>query len=371
MSEKISLYYQSGNSDKVYHVQLEESDGLYVVNFQYGRRGSTLNTGTKTGVAVSYDSAKIIYDKVVSEKLAKGYSEGSGGSDYTPAQLPAKGPTDQWPSLDTQGDFIKDILPQLLNPIEDDELEKYLKDDSYGAQEKKDGKHQMLTRTSKEMKAFNKKGKEIGFPTCWTLKLKGTILDGEAIGDIFYAFDLLKINGNDYRKEGYLSRHKRLLKASFGPHIKIVPLAVGYEAKIALYEKLKRDGKEGIVFKKLDAPHTSGRPNSGGDMLKFKFYKTLSARVSGSRAGKRSVKLELYNGSSWVDMGNVTIPPNKDVPSIGDIVEIKYLYAHKGGSLYQPIYLEPRDDVDAEECLMSQVKYKALEPDESVRKISW
>ena len=53
MSEKISLYYQSGNSDKVYHVQLEESDGLYVVNFQYGRRGSTLNTGTKTGVGSS------------------------------------------------------------------------------------------------------------------------------------------------------------------------------------------------------------------------------------------------------------------------------------------------------------------------------
>jgi predicted DNA-binding WGR domain protein len=44
----ISLYFREGSSDKVYHAQIApESNDLYSVNFQYGRRGSTLQTGTK------------------------------------------------------------------------------------------------------------------------------------------------------------------------------------------------------------------------------------------------------------------------------------------------------------------------------------
>ena len=53
------------------------------------------------------------------------------------------------------------------------------------------------------------------------------------------------------------------------------------------------------------------------------------------------------------------IPPNKDVPVAGkDIVEIQYLYAYKKGSLYQPIYIDPRNDID-EECTIKQLKYKS------------
>lgn len=39
-------------------------------------------------------------------------------------------------------------------------------------------------------------------------------------------------------------------------------------------------------------------------------------------------------------------------------VEIRYLYAYKGGSLYQPAFLGERDDIPAEECVLSQLKYK-------------
>ena len=58
-SQSISLYYREGNSDKVYHVQLVEVEGGCVVNFQYGRRGSTLQTGTKTATPVTrYEAEK-------------------------------------------------------------------------------------------------------------------------------------------------------------------------------------------------------------------------------------------------------------------------------------------------------------------------
>jgi bifunctional non-homologous end joining protein LigD len=56
--EKISLYYREGRSDKVYHVQLEQTDGGFIVNFQFGRRHSTLQSGTKTPAPLPYEKAK-------------------------------------------------------------------------------------------------------------------------------------------------------------------------------------------------------------------------------------------------------------------------------------------------------------------------
>jgi hypothetical protein len=63
-------------------------------------------------------------------------------------------------------------------------------------------------------------------------------------------------------------------------------------------------------------------------------------------------------------IGKVTIPPNWDVPAVGTVIEVKYLYVvGQGGSLYQPIYLGPRDDVDPSECTFAaqQLKYKAAD----------
>ena len=76
MEKEISLYFSNGTSDKEYHVQLQSDEALYVVNFQYGRRGRKLNTGTKTQTAVSLEKANKIYDKLVKSKLSKGYTEG-------------------------------------------------------------------------------------------------------------------------------------------------------------------------------------------------------------------------------------------------------------------------------------------------------
>ena len=42
------------------------------------------------------------------------------------------------------------------------------------------------------------------------------------------------------------------------------------------------------------------------------------------------------------------------------VVEVRYLYAFAGsGHLYQPVYLGARDDLDATDCLASQLKFKA------------
>jgi bifunctional non-homologous end joining protein LigD len=106
-----------------------------------------------------------------------------------------------------------------------------------------------------------------------------------------------------------------------------------------------------------DAPYTPGRPSSGGSQLKFKFVATLSAVVVKANR-QRSVGVSLCDGGDWQPVGNVTVPANQDVPSVGDVVEVRYLYASPGGALFQPVYLGVRSDVEPHECVSSQLKFK-------------
>lgn len=66
--KQASLTFTQGASDKEYHCQIVERDGGYVVEFQYGRRGSTLTSGSKTPEPVSLDKATGIFEKLVKEK---------------------------------------------------------------------------------------------------------------------------------------------------------------------------------------------------------------------------------------------------------------------------------------------------------------
>jgi bifunctional non-homologous end joining protein LigD len=137
--------------------------------------------------------------------------------------------------------------------------------------------------------------------------------------------------------------------------------AFNLSQKSRLLNTLKQRNKEGIVFKQLNAPYTPGRPNSGGAQLKHKFCATLSAVVAKVN-DKRSVEVRLLDEEGWQPAGNVTIPANQEVPSVGQVVEIRYLYAFKeSGCLFQPVYLGKRSDVAQMECVTKQLKFKAAD----------
>jgi predicted DNA-binding WGR domain protein len=67
------LHFKEGNSDKVYEVDLCEINGLFIVNFRYGRHGTDLKEGSKTTVPVALEEAEKIFQKLVDEKTRKGY----------------------------------------------------------------------------------------------------------------------------------------------------------------------------------------------------------------------------------------------------------------------------------------------------------
>jgi bifunctional non-homologous end joining protein LigD len=347
--EITTLYFKQGSSDKIYQAGIQFCEGGYLVNFAYGRRGSTLNTGTKTQEPVSYDAAKAICDKLVKEKMAKGYTLGAEGVPYQHTDKKSTG-----------------ILPQLLNPIEEGQVEKLIADPSYWMQQKHDGRHLMLRKQDDLITGINKLGLAVGVADSLHKDAMNCsldmLLDGEGIDDSLWAFDVLLVGDDEIGGCRYGERYLRLMNllASFQHrHIHLVETYFTEQQKRDAFNRLKAASAEGVVFKHMDAPYIAGRPASGGTQLKYKFCETASFIV-GKVNAKRSVLLQLFDGKTLVGAGNVTIPPNHEIPQPGQFVECRYLYAHKqSGSIYQPVYLGLRDDIEASECTTAQLKYKA------------
>lgn len=346
--ESITLYFKQGSSDKVYQASIEPKDGGYTVNYAYGRRGTILAVGTKTSTAVDYDAARAIYDKLVSEKQAKGYTVGEDGTPYQHSDKTSVG-----------------INCQLLNPIGDDGIEALLVDLSWWMQPKYDGRRLLIQKTSDTIIGINRLGLSVALPSSLTTEIArlpmDVTLDGECVGDEFFAFDLLHIDV-DIRQAPYGERYLRLMNvlASFQHrHIQLALTAFTAKQKQQMFEDLKKANAEGVVFKQINAPYSAGRPASGGAQLKYKFVTTASFIV-GKINAKRSVGLLLFDGDKIKPAGNVTIPPNHEIPAPGWIVECRYLYAYKeSGAIFQPVYLGVREDVPGEECTVAQLKYKA------------
>jgi bifunctional non-homologous end joining protein LigD len=350
--EKISLYYRQGSSDKVYQAAIEPSGTGFMVNVAYGRRGSTLQTGTKTSSPVDHAEAKKIYDKLVKEKTAKGYTPGEDG---TPYQQTAK------------AERSTGILPQLLNPIEESEVDRLIKDDAWWAQEKFDGKRILIRKEDQKVEGINRKSLIIDLPVpivrgIQSLDARRCLLDEEAVGDTFIAFDLLQEATLELAGRPYTVRHGHLVDlvdSVPSDSIRYAETATTRTQKLAMLNRLRQERREGIVFKRHTASYIPGRPASGGDQLKLKFTATVSCIVAGANGAKRSVKLDLMDGPQRIGVGNVTIPANQSIPAKGQIVEVRYLYAYPAGSLYQPVYLGKRDDVELAACAVSQLKLKS------------
>ncbi len=347
--QSVQLFFKQGSSDKIYQATIEPKAGKFVVNFCYGRRGSTLSTGTKTQTPVDLEQATRIFSKIVGEKKAKGYTEVEAGTPYQHSEKQPSG-----------------VQCQLLNPIEEEEASRLVTDDYWCMQEKHDGRRMLIQRKGAALHGINRKGLLAGLPepVFQTARVINSdfIIDGEAVGDVFHAFDLLEVNGFCIRNLPYHERLNQLsdLLDPIDPEfIRIVETAFDSQGKLLLLGDLKQENCEGAVFKRLDAPYTAGRPNSGGTQLKHKFYATLSACVLRHNE-QRSVEIGLLNlQNRWQGIGNVTVPPNHPVPRIGAVVEVRYLYAFKESScLFQPTYLGPRTDVNEWDCGTEQLKFK-------------
>jgi bifunctional non-homologous end joining protein LigD len=354
--DRADLFYKEGTSDKVYHTTIEKSGSGYVVNYAYGRRGSALKTGSKTTSPLPESKAREVFQKLVMEKTAKGYQYISK----------AAGVFSQIPTVSGQ---VKKPVHQcvLLNAVDEQFAQGLINTNLWVMQPKLDGVRFLLSK-SNCIEAFNRKGIPCSCPNEIGDSIQSTdmyyedgvgtfLIDGELVGDIYHVFDILEKDGEDLRGKPLDQRIlflNELMEDLECDNIVIVPTYFTQAQKKNAFEELKKNNAEGVVFKAYSAAYTPGRPASGGNYLKHKFVETGSFIVSCIN-NVRSVELKLSNGTI---VGNVTIPVNFDVPKVGSVVEVRYLYAYKGGSLYQPVYLGERSDIEESECTEDQLKYK-------------
>jgi bifunctional non-homologous end joining protein LigD len=340
--DSANLEYREGSSDKVYTAEIVPVAAGFVVNFAYGRRGNTMTTGTKTAQPVDYAKAKKIFDALIDSKLGKGYVNKST-------------PTTVYATYGGDKRAQSGYKPQLLCMIEESDLEKYFLDPAFFMMEKMDGERRMAKKLGADIFGVNKKGEIVPLPTkiiSEMQKLPDCVLDGEQVGDILFVFDCLESEGVDVRGKSAEERYTLAqgLCSPTNAGIQVVKAYATEAGKRKEFAAIKARKGEGVVFKLRNSPYKAGRPNSGGAHLKFKFVATATCAVKQQNATKRSVALELpdKNEGDWVFVGNVTIPPNYQVPAVGTLVEVRYLYAFpNGGSLFQAVYLGPRPDQSA------------------------
>ncbi len=371
MAEKrIELFFQEQPSDKVYNVEITKTSKGYTVHVEWGRRGASLSTGTKA-VDVSLKDAEKAFDKVVKQKLRKGYEEKT--SKNKPAAVaPAQGQG----SASKAGVFARARVgdaAQLLNPLDADLLDDFFADRRFLAQQKLDGKRLIVHVQDKGVLAVNRRGQKTSAPKAIADAARrvapvGSVLDGELVQGplVYWLFDLLQLGDDDLRKKSYRVRHQRLctLDVAMQKHLDIVQSARDEKAKRALYQKLHKQNAEGIVFKRTNAPYVSGRPASGGPQLKHKFVKTADVFLT-ENAGN-AYRMATMNGKKAKTVGKVfagtTSSSRKKIDALlsaGEtpVAEVKYLYATKDKKLYQPVFVRLRDDKAPEDCSIDQLVF--------------
>lgn len=357
----VSLYYKNDaagtiGSDKVYIVEMTDAGGgLFHVTGYNGRRNENLTPRPQTeGAPVSRARADEIFNKLVEKKKndrKSPYKEGEpyniGGS-FVPPDAAER----------------DDVQCQLLTPIDDPErAADVVVDDNYAVQEKYDGKRILLFGERSGIVGYNRSNKAVALPGDLVsagqklVKRWGDFqLDGEQVGVEYYAFDLLSLAGDNLREYSFFDRWLAF-KALGNSHFDVIFHATTEfhkQRKVSLVEQLFKRGAEGAVLKHIHSRYLPGRQR---DQFKFKFTTTASCIVTGKNE-KNSVSIGVFDNGNLIPVGNVTIRNSRTVVKEGDVVEVRYLYAHRGGSLVQPFMIRVRDDVGPNACLISQLKYK-------------
>jgi bifunctional non-homologous end joining protein LigD len=367
-TERAELYFRQGSSDKVYHLQLETAEDRWSVQAQWGRRGSALQSDVKVSGA-SYEEAKRVYDRILREKTGKGYqiSQASANGD---AAISVGLPATREHSGHT---------PELLTPIEEPEALRLADDVSWWFQQKFDGRRLAVQKSEGKYSGINKLGQIIPIDSRlaeWLdrVQAQAFLADGEITDSRFYIWDLLSVNGTDLRIQPYEIRYVRLTQHFRGVSdvLRVCETAMTTKAKGDFVKKMHSANAEGFVCKNRYAAYAGGR---AGQHFKCKFVVTASFIVGPkpekkANDGHRSIAVYLLDDTRQRFMGTVGVPDRYRLPKEGEIVEVQYLYCHPGpdGKLIQAKYFgKVRDDINLDECSLSQLKVKANdgEPTES------
>lgn len=356
-----------GNSDKVYNVSLFKNDatGEYRLLGENGRRGSSLTPQLKDIKGDPFDD----FDRLVNSKL-----KGKSGSRYTIVSEQTANATTSTPQPQPVNQSFG-VEVQLSNAITEAQAEELINSNFWVMQQKFDGERRpvksLITANSQDFVGGNRKSELVALPDAIITDLfrgsvmTGMIVDSEIVGDKLYIFDVMQYQGMDIRSNqlgkrlDYLEEIRKQISAYGGyQNITIAETWFTPAEKRRKFNEIKKSGLEGVIFKQIISSYKPGRPSSGGDSLKCKFYEATTAKVIETNNG-RSVAIGMLDENDViVPVGNVTISADFDMPNVGDLVHVRYLYIMgPGGHLIQPVYKGLRTDKTTADKL-SKLKIK-------------
>lgn len=258
---------------------------------------------------------------------------------------------------------MKPMLAEVLDP---GDLDRVLTDDNWWAQQKLDGDRVLFSVEDGVATALNRQGEIRRNLVPRVLfgqfaRLPGTwVFDGELMDDgTYWLFDLPKANVHIAPTDPYRFRLVVLERffAGWQPDecVRLLPTARSTEAKARLIEETMARNGEGVIFKDSAAPYRAGKRST--TMRKVKFTKTVDCVVTDvGREGRANCHVALFEGGQLVEVGSVATA-GKPVPHVGDVLEVRYLYASGDRRLYQPVYLKVRTDKAPSECTIDQLVY--------------
>lgn len=360
---QVALECTKGSSDKLYVVQVQQHETAagtaYVAMGYYGRRGSSLSE-TEKYRGHSLPSAQAAAERLERDKR-KEYTvmtvAPGGRITGMPSSAPVFGGTSA-PAPATPMPTKKPvvgIMPMRPVVVPKERIPELLSDPNHGAQRKYDGERVLVSLRRSAIQATNLKGEarpltapvEAKFQSLMVLPDfsddRETVVDGELMGDVYVAYDLITLRDNDMRAYSYDERYAALEELLVNYPSLLAPTAWTEREKRAMLAKAEAERWEGMVFRNLNGSYVSGLSD---DVLKHKLWESCTCRVLTVNA-KRSIQVALRDeNDNEVFVGNVTVPANQAVPAPDDLVEVRYLYAMEGGSLYQPTLLGLRTDKD-------------------------
>jgi len=367
--KEVKLFFQEGNSDKVYYARVVPSGaGVFDVVCEWGRRGSTLQSGKKA-LKVPLAKAEATLEKLKREKMNKGYEEMTATA--KPAEVAPPMGEGSGTKAGATGRKRVGRVAQLLSPIDLHEVDRLLGDDGVVAQQKLDGTRVLCHVDDGEVLPTNRHGQKTAMGGGVLKGLihlpSGTVVDGEVMregsAEVYWLFDVLEFAGRDVSALSYEERFACLadeIEPGLSEPVRVLETAWSGKQKRVLYEKLQAAGAEGIVFKQKRAPWTAGR---GSTQLKCKFV--ASADVVLVENAGNAYRMQVYEKGKRVDVGKVFSGTTNESRAKLDaalgkgqrvVAEVRYLYATDELQLFQPVFVRARTDKEEKACTLDQLK---------------
>lgn len=341
----------------------DTADAAVVARYRHPQ-GSTIEVLSNDAVVKRDPTGKVKSTSATAAKLRAGHGGWTLVTDDTATAVSTPAPARVTAPATT-------LLPMKFREAPVADLPAYVTDPAWVLQQKCDGVRAQLVCVDGERPWFrNGTGGELANSAALGTARQvlarmgahlgmGLTIDGEIVDGAFWAFDLIVDGGERQTLADRLDTlriwHHALVRQGLADLVRLLPTARTLDDKQRLAEAVLTQGGEGWIAKRVDGGYDWGQRVTHS--VKLKVTSTVDVVVTGvGRDGKASVDLGLYDdGGQCVSVGRASTI-GKGNPQVGDVLEVRYLYAGANGRLVQPTILRVRTDKPAHACSTDQLR---------------